>query len=310
MAAVAVKVGTTAGLKVPLPPTGDIKIPMGQKLMVGAVAGVLGTSAIFPIDAVKTRLQAQAPDPLTGKLRYSGVGNCFRSILTTEGAGSFYKGLGANLIGVTPEKAIKLAANDFFREKLTDPVTGELPISRQVIAGGLAGFLQVSATNPMEIVKLRVQLQNMYKPPELRLTTMQVVQDLGFRGLYKGVLATWMRDVPYSIIFFPSYSIMKEKLSDENGHAGIPQILLAGAVAGASAAWACTPADTIKTRLQAEGSPYTGIRDCYTRTVQNEGYTALFKGAVPRMSVTAPLFGIALLAFEMQKRYLMGEKLF
>lgn len=61
-------------------------------------------------------------------------------------------GLGPNLVGVTPEKAIKLAvcvyfcgdsershlierasqANDYFREKLTDPVTNELPIGRFV----------------------------------------------------------------------------------------------------------------------------------------------------------------------------------
>lgn len=106
-----------------------------------------------------------------------------------------------------------------------------------------------------------------------------------------------------------------------------------GAIAGASAAFMCTPADCIKTRFQAEGSSYTSIMNCYQQTVQKEGcgfetlakpvldlslqlsvfnrYGALFKGAVPRMSVTAPLFGIALLAFEMQKRVIRGElKLF
>ena len=42
----------------------------------------------------------------------------------------------------------------------------------------------------------------------------------------------------------------------------------------------------------------------------SSSYAALFKGAIPRMSVTAPLFGIALLAFEIQKRYIMGLPLF
>ena len=37
-----------------------------------------------------------------------------------------------------------------------------------------------------------------------------------------------MRDVPYSIIFFPGYAVLKDKLSDENGHAGIGQIIVAG----------------------------------------------------------------------------------
>ena len=99
---------------------------MHQKLVVGAVAGIIGTSCIFPIDVVKTRLQNNRPDPKTGKLRYQGILHTFRSIVAKEGARSLYKGIGANLVGVTPEKAIKLAANDFFREQLTDAKTGEL----------------------------------------------------------------------------------------------------------------------------------------------------------------------------------------
>eukprot|EP00035_Acanthoeca_spectabilis_P012300 m.219580 g.219580 ORF g.219580 m.219580 type:complete len:292 (-) comp15584_c0_seq4:517-1392(-) len=288
----------------------ETKIPMEQKLVVGAVAGVIGTSAIFPIDVVKTRLQNQTPDKVTGQLKYRGIFHCARTIHAEEGFRSFYKGLGPNLVGVTPEKAIKLAANDYFREKLTDPVTNELPIGRQILAGGLAGFLQVSATNPMEIVKLRMQLQNL-KPAAERLTSMQIVKNLGLRGLYKGVAVTWMRDVPYSIIFFPGYAVLSEQFADKDGNTGIVAIIGAGAIAGASAAFMCTPADCIKTRFQAEGSSYTSIMNCYQQTVQKEGYGALFKGAVPRMSVTAPLFGIALLAFEMQKRVIRGElKLF
>ena len=42
-----------------------------------------------------------------------------------------YKGLGANLVGVSPEKAIKLGANDYFREQLGE-VDGELSIDRSV----------------------------------------------------------------------------------------------------------------------------------------------------------------------------------
>ena len=286
----------------------DVKIPFGQKLVVGAVAGVIGTSCIFPIDVVKTRLQNQIPDPKTGKLPYRGVVHAFRTIVATESFLGMYKGLGANLVGVSPEKAIKLGANDLFREMLTDEATGILTLPNQIMAGAAAGFCQVSATNPMEIVKLRMQLQNL-KPVEDRLSTMQVVRGLGLKGLYRGVTVTWMRDVPYSMIFFPGYAIVKEQLSDENGHAGIGSIIAAGGLAGMMAAWACTPADVIKTRLQAEGASklYSSIGDCVRKTTEKEGYGALFKGSIPRMSVTAPLFSIALLAFEMQKRYIKGE---
>ena len=47
---------------------------------------------------------------------------------------------------ITPEKAIKLAANDFFRHKLTTK-DGKLPLQREMLAGGLAGLFQVNFRN-------------------------------------------------------------------------------------------------------------------------------------------------------------------
>ena len=57
---------------------------------------------MFPIDMVKTRLQAS-------KGIYSGPVDCFTKILRNEGGfRALYRGLAPNLVGVTPEKAIKL----------------------------------------------------------------------------------------------------------------------------------------------------------------------------------------------------------
>lgn len=73
------------------------KLPLPMKLVVGAVAGAVGTSCIFPIDMVKTRLQA------SGASMYSGPINCFQTIVRTEGGyRALYRGLNANLVGVIP----------------------------------------------------------------------------------------------------------------------------------------------------------------------------------------------------------------
>jgi solute carrier family 25 (mitochondrial aspartate/glutamate transporter), member 12/13 len=78
------------------------KLPIPVKLTVGAMAGAFGTTCIFPIDMIKTRLQASSG-------RYTGPVDCFRQIMANEGGvRGFYKGLGPNLGGVCPEKAIKL----------------------------------------------------------------------------------------------------------------------------------------------------------------------------------------------------------
>lgn len=282
----------------------DVHIPFASKLLTGAVAGVIGTCCVFPIDIVKTRLQNQVIGP-DGSRMYRNPWHCFRSILSKEGAAGLYRGLGANLVGVSPEKAIKLAVNDYLREKLADE-NGDLSLPRQILAGAGAGFFQVSATNPMELVKIRMQMQAL---EGTKTSTINVVKELGLTGLYKGVLATWARDVPYSIIFFPGYATIKDALADENGHTSMPRIILAGGTAGAMAGGAVTPQDVIKTRLQTKSMEgrYTGVIHCGRTIIKEEGVGALFKGSLNRMLVQAPLFGIALLAFEIQKDFIRAS---
>jgi len=279
---------------------GDYKLPLEQKLAVGGVAGVVGTSCIYPLDMVKTRLQASGQ----GGILYKGPGDVIKSILKNEGVGGFYNGLRANLIGVTPEKAIKLAVNDLMREKLTK-ADGTIAPHHEVLAGATAGFCQVVATNPMEIVKLRMQLQSLLPEAE-RMSASQIVKNLGISGLYRGTPATWARDIPYSMIFFPTYSNVKKMFTDkETGECSSVKILLSGTAAGCVAAGLMTPMDVVKTRFQQKGGmqKYGNLTNCAKQTMQAEGPLAFYKGAIPRMATQGPLFGIALLAFEIQKWY-------
>ena len=68
---------------------------------------------------------------------------------------NFSLGSAVNILLITPEKAIKLAANDFFRHKLTTK-EGKLPVHREMMAGGSAGLCQIVVTTPMELLKIQV----------------------------------------------------------------------------------------------------------------------------------------------------------
>lgn len=282
----------------------DIKLPLYNKLIVGGIAGVIGTTCIFPLDMVKTRLQASGQG---GSIKYTGPVDVIRRMYVGEGVRGFYRGLVANLIGVTPEKAIKLAVNDQCREYFQDS-DGNIKLQHEVMSGATAGFCQVSATNPMEIVKLRLQLQSQL-PLEQQKGMVAVVNELGIAGLYRGVLATWARDIPYSMIFFPLYANAKVLLSDENGDTTMFANLCCGTLAGSTSAGIMTPSDVVKTRFQQKGGleKYGSIGNCFKQTLKNEGVRALYKGALPRMVTQGPLFGIALAAFELQKLYMMRQ---
>lgn len=72
---------------------------------------------------------------------------------------------------------------------------------------------------------------------------------------------------------------------------------------------AVTPSDVIKTRLQMAGGKekYKSMGNAFNIILKEEGITALYKGAVPRMGVIGILFGITLLSFEMQKKYMKKQ---
>ena len=198
-------------------------MPLPAKLVVGGLAGVLGTSIVFPLDMVKTRMQNMRAAPAGAAPLYEGPVDCFRKIVRLEGARGLYRGLRPNLIGVTPEKAIKLAINDVAREHFTERNgDGRIRLWQEMLSGALAGFFQVAATNPMEIVKLRMQLQGeaaaaaaaggggaAAAAAAVRKSAAGIVAELGVRGLYKGVAACWLRDVPFSVAFFPLFANLK-----------------------------------------------------------------------------------------------------
>uniref|UniRef100_A0AAQ6ANS2 EF-hand domain-containing protein n=1 Tax=Amphiprion ocellaris TaxID=80972 RepID=A0AAQ6ANS2_AMPOC len=219
--------------------------------------------------------------------------------------GSIAGGLVPQLIGVAPEKAIKLTVNDFVRDKFTTK-DDTIPLFAEILAGGCAGGSQVIFTNPLEIVKIRLQVAGEITTGP-RVSALNVVRDLGFFGLYKGAKACFLRDIPFSAIYFPVYAHTKASLADEQGRVGPLQLLSAGAIAGIPAASLVTPADVIKTRLQvaarAGQTTYSGVIDCFRKIMREEGFRALWKGAGARMCRSSPQFGVTLVTYELLQQW-------
>ena len=280
----------------------------------GYIAGGIGAAAVYPIDLVKTRMQNQRS--VVGKdgasnVLYRNSFHCFRTVITREGPRALYRGLLPQLVGVAPEKAIKLTVNDALRSAF-DRGTGDIEFPLEVLAGGSAGAAQVMFTNPLEIVKIRMQMQGEVLPDGTKAAQKSagsIVRELGVKGLYKGTAACLMRDIPFSAIYFPVYAASKRVLSEgrEESHE-LPwwRLLLAGAIGGVPAASLTTPADVIKTRLQVEARQgevvYKGIADCASKIYRQEGWTAFFKGAGMRVIRSSPQFAVTLAAYEMLSR--------
>uniref|UniRef100_A0A8C7FKE5 Mitochondrial glutamate carrier 1 n=1 Tax=Oncorhynchus kisutch TaxID=8019 RepID=A0A8C7FKE5_ONCKI len=278
----------------------DKQISLPAKLINGGIAGLIGVTCVFPIDLAKTRLQNQQ----NGSRLYTSM---------------YVQCAAVNLTLVTPEKAIKLAANDFFRQHLSKDGQ-KLSLLREMLAGCGAGTCQVIITTPMEMLKIQLQdagrIEAQRKlmsqaavrvpggPVELRShTAMQLTRELlrsqGIAGLYKGQGATLLRDVPFSIIYFPLFANLNSLGGcGADGPAPFYVSFASGCIAGSTAAVAVNPVDVIKTRIQtmtrgSQEDTYGGVTDCIRKILRQEGPSAFLKGAYCRALVIAPLFGIA-----------------
>ncbi|KAJ8334204.1 hypothetical protein SKAU_G00398430 [Synaphobranchus kaupii] len=276
------------------------------RFALGSVAGAVGATAVYPIDLVKTRMQNQRTSgSFVGELMYKNSFDCFKKVVRYEGFFGLYRGLVPQLLGVAPEKAIKLTVNDFVRGK-TVQKDGTIPLPAEILAGGCAGGSQVIFTNPLEIVKIRLQVAGEITTGP-RVSALSVMRELGFFGLYKGAKACFLRDIPFSAIYFPCYAHTKAAMADEDGRVGPGRMLLAGAIAGMPAASLVTPADVIKTRLQvaarAGQTTYNGLLDCFWKILKEEGPRAFWKGAGARVFRSSPQFGVTLVTYELLQQW-------
>ena len=143
--------------------------PAVVQLGLAGLAGALGAICVYPIDLVKTRLQSTA-----GGTSYDNAFEVDEMMTKEGGLPALYKGIRPQLVGVVPEKTIKLFVHD-----------AVVLACGEAASGFLAGCCQVVVTNPLEVVKVRMQLS-----PDGGLRVSDVVSELGLRGLCTGAART------------------------------------------------------------------------------------------------------------------------
>ena len=295
-----------------------------QDIVCGGAAGVVGQSMVFPLYTAKTNLQSSP------KVYNRGLLQCLRDIATKQGIRGLYTGMRPTVTMTFPEKAIKLAANDYFKKKLaTDE--GEVPLARGMLAGAGAGFCQVIVTNPMELLMITMQTRaasgiatakNVVAATETGAVAQKVsvpsqgmfaiARELGVRRLYADIPATLLRDIPFSVIFFPMHTYLTECFQNEEGRTPVAGVLASGFLSGSTAATLSTPMDVVKTRVMAatgkagpgeqDVSQVTRIVRTFGEVYKTSGMRGLFAGTGPRILIISPLFGITTMVYEVLKK--------
>lgn len=79
-------------------------------------------------------MQNQRTGSFIGEVAYKNSWDCFKKVIRHEGFGGLYRGLVPQLVGVAPEKAIKLTVNDLVRDKLSDS-KGQISVYAEILGG-------------------------------------------------------------------------------------------------------------------------------------------------------------------------------
>ncbi|ROW18234.1 hypothetical protein VPNG_00203 [Cytospora leucostoma] len=189
-----------------------------------------------------------------------------------------------------------------------------------VTAGAVAGLISRFIIAPLDVVKIRLQLQvhsmsdplsyqdirgkgPVYKGTIQTLKTILATE--GLTGLWKGNVPAELMYINYSAIQFTTYRSTTQLLRGLAGEDGrLPNTVgsfLSGAAAGA-AATACTyPLDLLRTRFAAQGDDdrvYTSMRRAIGQIYRDEGPRGYFRGLGPALGQIVPFMGVFFTVYE------------
>ncbi|KAI9846882.1 MAG: hypothetical protein M1837_003494 [Sclerophora amabilis] len=215
--------------------------------------------------------------------------DALRKIARHEGLSTLWRGLSPTLAMSIPGNVIYFTGYDWLRYSERSPIVGLTPeVYTPLIAGSVARMAAATVISPIEMFRTRLQASSTGSRLEkggarvLFLDTLkglnEMVHSQGVASLWRGIVLTLWRDVPFSAIYWFGYESMRDSLttardrargapltgpglgsaarersfsrSRETHTATFTDSFIAGAVSGAAAAVATMPFDVGKTRQQ------------------------------------------------------------
>jgi solute carrier family 25, member 33/36 len=211
------------------------------------IGGMTAATLTAPLDVLKTRLQSDfyqtqlralqaarlaasnstatrvSLNPLRAARHHLGETlQILASVYKTEGPRALFKGLGPNLVGVVPARSINFYTYGNGKRLIATHLNhGQEAAWVHLSAGMLAGIVTSTATNPIWMVKTRLQLDKNVAEQSGGITKRQyrnswdclkqIIRDEGIRGLYKGMSASYL-GVAESTMQWMLYEQMKRYL--------------------------------------------------------------------------------------------------
>ncbi|RKP23261.1 mitochondrial carrier domain-containing protein, partial [Syncephalis pseudoplumigaleata] len=279
-----------------------------QEIIAGTVGGWAQVIVGHPFDTVKVRLQTQSQPA-----RFHGPLDCVRKTVAREGIRGLFKGVYSPLLGIGICNAALFSANENFRRLLQTDNTGQdsMSLGNMTLAGGMSGIVLAFILCPVELVKIRMQVQygdgrSTARPyAGVAECAIHTLRTEGIRGLYRGMNMTLLREIPSSAAYFGVYEGIKAWLmrrhADTRTSPPLLDLFIAGGLAGQAAWLVCYPQDVIKSRLQIDPAASGHGSAYYARQLWREGgrqWRVFFRGFGTTMVRAFPVNAVTFLVYE------------
>ncbi|PSS31555.1 Mitochondrial phosphate carrier protein like [Actinidia chinensis var. chinensis] len=253
------------------------------------VGGILsaGTThlAITPFDVLKVNMQVNP-------VKYNGISSGFHTLWKEEGPSALWRGWSGKLFGYGVQGGFKFGFYEFFKKLYSDVLVDHSRSAIFFVSSASAQVFADVALCPFEAVKVRVQTQpNFAKGLADGFPKLYAFE--GLSGFYKGLFPLWGRNLPFSMIMFPTFehsmdliyhNIIQRRKEDCSRAQQLGVTCLAGCAAGAVGTIISNPADNIVSSL------YNKKADNVLQAVKNIGLVNLFTRSLPiRITLVGPV---------------------
>jgi len=195
--------------------------------------------------------------------------------------------LGPTLVGVIPARSINFFTYGNGKEIIANRFNGGVENSYvHLSAAMVAGIVTGTATNPIWVIKTRLQLSASQARPYA--SSWECIKDVvkidGVRGLYKGLSASYL-GVTEGTIQWTLYEKLKRLTNSTEGKGGVVEwsgMLASAGMAKCIASLITYPHEVIRTRLRQPSVngviKYTGLYQTLQLIIAEEGAKRLYGG--------------------------------
>jgi len=301
-------------------------ISNNNSLFSGGIAGTIASCITNPLEVVKTQLQSSSTSVTAHGQLASAAGNpvaIATTIFEKDGIFGFFRGLKPTLVGIIPARSAYFYAYESSKRAL-GPILPEGSIPNALISGLAAGVAGNTLTNPIWLVKTRMQLLADSSVGQRQYTSYgdvigSIYREEGLGGFYKGITASYWGCAEGCIQFVLYEQIKSRLLNNENDRRmkkglgptdKLPKLtyFCSAAVAKGVAATVTYPHEVARTRLREQARDgvfkYKGMWQTIGLVGREEGRAGLYGGMGVHLAKVVPNSAIMFLTYELVNTWL------